>query len=692
MKLNLELTEKKMKGMIPQAEKPKDTVGKAPWTKGSKFDPKAPKAKTASLKQPEYKKDLKFAKKGSPLKTGTVQPGKTPSAPSSKGFGFKQPFVSKQKEVGMPTAPKMYKSKAAVPDAMDVTKRGVTNASAGDAIAKFSTAVKKAIMPSKASKNVTIAKAKIVKPSLGFGVLKPGGVMDTLGNTSMTMSKVAKPPAPKSYSGKSPSVSFKESRKPLREFFFYDSDCVFEVMQQVDGNDSSMHTSPKNNDLSVYFQGGVATLRPIGTASSFKEAQKIASDALDMDPGKKFVAISKEGMAQIRQSQQDNGIGTMPHFYDGIASWHARIGFVNSQNSMNESVFNGSVEIHVAGRLKAVFEAATPDVVAKRALDYATIGARVEIAQVARGRTVYADPEFAALMIESEHARHHGLPFKDLRISAMKRAHDLLSSERDPRVHTKDTWLRECLGGLMKQAVREFRAAYKNSLNPYDVTVVTEGKRYRKYAMAVDERHAAAFAVDSVLAEDIEASIRGVFVGAKKFLPESSGKSMFMRFPEPFGEMSTALKIKKSPMGKTAEMKVGSVPELKIGGSRAPKGAASLGIKSNTKFDAGSEKSSLVDRNGSKYKPGKPLTMDSPTKDKGPVYESGAKKNFFETDSLVEDASQRVLDLIDQATDMAEGREKKAFKELGEKVRADEDLTDAENAALERFIGLALKK
>lgn len=561
MKLNLELTEKKMGGMIPQAKEPKSAVGKAPWTKGSKFEPKAPKFGKHKVNKQDYKDPTKFARKGSPLKVGDVQPGKAEKAPGSKELGPKQPVVSKGREVKAPAAPKVAKSRAAVPDAGDVTKRGLTGNDAGEATADFCTKVQKAVEPSKSAKNITIAKAKIVKPDLGYGVLKPGKVMDVLGNTKVDMEKVAKPPAPKSYPGKSPIPS-----KPV-----------------------------------------------------------------------------------------------------------------------SESVFNGAIEIRAAGRTKAVLEAATPSAVARRALDYASIGARVEIVPVVRGRTLYSDREFAALMVEAEHVRHHGMPDRELRAAAFRRARDLLEPERDPRVHsTAQEWLRECLIPTLKQASREYKAAYRAALEPHDVTVVSEGRRTAMPVMAADEQHAAAIAVDAVLSEDISTSIKSIYVGGRKFLPEGSGgRGLFMRFPKPFSELSGGQLFKKSPSGERSEPKLGRVPELKVGSSQRPKGVPALAIKANTRFEGGGERGSLVDRNGSRSKPGKALSMDDTPKDTGPVYE---RRRF------VEDASQRVLDMIDQAAKRASGDDRKMLEELHEKLRNDDDLTDKETAVVNRVIGIVVGK
>lgn len=346
-----------------------------------------------------------------------------------------------------------------------------------------------------------------------------------------------------------------------------------------------------------------------------------------------------------------------------------------------ESVFNGRVELVVGGRTKAVFEAATPKMIAMAASDYTNIGAKVQLVPIVRGRSFYSDKKFSSFMIEAAHADHHGVNSKNVRSSAFRRMIALTENERDPRIHkTRKSWIKEAALGAFNQARKEFVAAYNNLLEKYDVVVSTNNGARRFITMATDERHAAGLAIDMAMSSDIRASINHAFVGGKKFLPEGKGSSLFMRFPKPFGELVNGTKLNKSEMGVKAEPKIGKVPELKIGSSSNPKGT--VRIKDG---DKGGDKSKLVDKDGSKFKLGKPLTMAPVPKDKGPVYEARRKER------MVEDVSQKVIDMLKAAAVKSTGEHKRTLEDLAEKVVANEDVSGKESEILDGVIKLALK-
>jgi hypothetical protein len=346
-----------------------------------------------------------------------------------------------------------------------------------------------------------------------------------------------------------------------------------------------------------------------------------------------------------------------------------------------ESVFNGRVELMVGGRTKAVFEAATPKMIALAASDYTKIGANVQLVPIVRGRMFYSDKKFSAFMIEASHADHHGVNSKKVRMAAFRRMIALTERERDPRLHkTRKAWIKEAAFGAFKQAREEFSAAYNNLLEKYDVVVSTSNGAKRFIAMATDDRHAAGLAIDMALSSDIQSKINHAFVGGKKFLPEGKGSSLFMRFPKPFAELVNGMKMDKSESGSKAEPKIGKVPELKIGSSANPKGT--IRIKDG---DKGGDKSKLVDRDGSKFKLGKPLTMAAVPKDKGPVYEARQKQR------IIEDVSQKVIDMLNDAAAKSSGKNKRALEELAEKVVSNEDVSGKEMEILDTVIKLALK-
>ena len=345
-----------------------------------------------------------------------------------------------------------------------------------------------------------------------------------------------------------------------------------------------------------------------------------------------------------------------------------------------ESVINGRVELRVGGRLKAVFEAATPKMIALAASDYTKIGANVQLVPIIRGRNLYSDKKFSMFMIEAAHADHHNVNSKRAKKAAFSRLIALTENERDPRIHkNRRAWVKEAALGAFKQAREEYVAAYNNLLERHDVVVATDRGSRRFITMATDSRHAAALAMDMALSSDIQASITHAFVGGKKFLPEGKGGSLFMRFPKPFGELVNGTHMDKSEMGVKAEPKIGKVPELKIGGSSA-KGVAR--IKDG---DKGGEKSSLVDKDGSKFKLGKSLTNPPVPKDKGPVYEARQRER------MVEDVSQRVISMLKDAASRLSGKNKRMMEELAEKVNSNEDVSGKESKVLDTVIKLALK-
>jgi hypothetical protein len=554
MKLNLELVENRAKSALPQAKDPREMSLKAPWTKGNgnKADNKTPKSERAKLAQPEYKSMNKYSAKPKPLKVDSPNAGKPESAPKYSTMKGASKF-EKMKDVKKPGAPTVKKSSAALPDASSVSKRGLMGADAGEASLDFKNKVTKVSLPSSAKK-LDIAPAKIAKPDLGWGLLKPGKIMDKLGNVTVKMTDVKKPAAPE-------------------------------------------------------------------------------------------VKKSKAAIPQFK-----------------------------------ESVINGRVELRVGGRLKAVFEAATPKMLAIAASDYTKIGANVQLTPIIRGRNLYSDKRFSMFMIEAVHAEHHNVSSKAARNSAFKRLVSLTENERDPRIHkTRRSWIKEAAFGAFRQAKEEYVAAYNNLLERYDVVVGTDRGSRRFITMATDNRHAAALAMDMALSSDIQASITHAFVGGKKFLPEGKGGSLFMRFPKPFGELVNGTKMNKSEMGVKAEPKIGKVPELKLG-SGSVKGVAK--IKDG---DKGGEKSSLVDKDGSKFKLGKALSNPPVPKDKGPVYEARRKQR------MVEDVSQRVINMLKDAAAKFTGKNKRMMEELAEKVNSNEDVSGKESKILDKIIKLALK-
>lgn len=553
MKLNLELVESRAKSAMPQAKDPRDASKKAPWTKGdgTKANFGVKKPERAKLAQPEYKAMMKFSSKGKPLEPGNVQPGKPEKAPSSAKFGGGMPNkLESMKSVKKPEAPKVKASKAAIPDADSVKSRGLIVADAGAATLDFKAKVGKVAGPMSAKK-IDVANAKIVKPDLGWGLLKAGSAMDKLGNVSVSMQKVKAPAKP------------------------------------------------------------------------------------DVKP-------SKAALPQVK-----------------------------------ESAFNGQVILSIAGRRKMVFEAATPRMIAAIARDYARAGVTVELQPIVRGRSIYSDKEFSTLMLEAAHADHHMVDSSRVRRAALKRLAKMVEGEYNPRVHkNRKAWIKEAVMSAFRQSRHEFAAAYQNLLERFDVMVNTSSGSKKYAVMATDDQHAAALAVDRAMTSDIRSTVTAAYVGGRKFLPEGKGGSMFMRFPKPFAELVNGMKQTKSEMGFKSSMKVGKVPELKIGGSQ-PKGVVKI-----KQGDAGGEKSSLVDRDGSKFKLGKPLSMGDKPKDSGPVYEARER--------VVEDISKKVMGLIKAAAAMADGSEKDALEELAEKVHSNEEVSGKDSKVLDAFIKIAI--
>ena len=642
MKLNLELTENKTRSLIPQAERPKDLVGKAPFTKAGKKTKAAPvKVKSSSFKQPGFKNSFKFSKKGKPLSVDAPAaglPAKTAQYTASK---FKQPLVSKQKSVGKMKSPKFNRSMAAIPDSDDVKGRGITNHDAGDPGLSVKAAVSAAVKPTKYLKNIKFAPAKIVKPNLGFGVLEPGKVMDVLGNMNIKMNAVSAP-RKINESANDQTIPTGTIIKNFRSAFL---SCEKLYLLSIPFKESDKDKITRLNYAGIILDYEVDNFKVVKMFTKLKVAFLIRNvkytfvltkkdnyklyyttflendrvsgknTTLLYDEQRPYLDVSNISGLNIEQINKD--ITEFKTHFDAIMSSKSAPSSTPSiepTTVTNESfVINGSVEIAVAGKVKAVLEAATPKMIAKRALDYASLGARVDISTVYRGRRFYSDRQFASAMVESEHARHHGLPHEQARRAAFNRLRDMLSTERDPRLHDEATWLRTCVKEAMEQATLEFRTAYINTLRSFDAIVVTENKRVRKNAVAVDGRHAAALAADAVLQKDILANIRSVYVEGKKY--SNKGKSLFMKFPEPFKAMETPEFFIKSSMGKTAEPKIKAPSVMKIGGSSMPKGVNGLKISSNTKFDVGSERGNLVDRDGSRYKTGKSLSMnDKPQK------------------------------------------------------------------------------
>jgi hypothetical protein len=343
-------------------------------------------------------------------------------------------------------------------------------------------------------------------------------------------------------------------------------------------------------------------------------------------------------------------------------------------------VFAGRVTISVAGKTRFVMEAATPEMIVAAASDFTRIGAKAVVDVKFRGRRIYSDPAFATKMLECAHAKHLKLgdAARKAALEATKIASEILAEERDERVHaTKSAWVSQCIRPLVRQAIREFDAAYAGLVESREVVVHTDAGRRKYTVRTADERHAAVAGFDMALAEDIGSAPKRAYVGARRFLPESATA---MRWPEPFDELTTAVFTGKYKDGRAAEVSPKRAPEMKIGSaaSKAPK----LGFS-----ERGGNKESLVDRDGSRTnRMGPALKSPAVSKDKGPVFESRRRRKVFE------DAQSRVMSVLRATAAASKGDERRKAVDLMRQVQSNAELTGAQAKALNTVIEVALER
>jgi len=409
-----------------------------------------------------------------------------------------------------------------------------------------------------------------------------------------------------------------------------------------------------------------------GSKSSLPDARDVKTRGLgDRDAGEATATIKNSiakaaakspsagkiqvGKAKIVKPEFGFGLLKAGSVMDPLGNLDGKMKEVGKVKLGEGRVIAGRVSVVVGGKRRAVFEAATPEVIARAALDFAEVGARVSIESVVRGRKIYEDRAYSTALLESVHAADHGLDTraKESALAAVKIAARLLREERDPRIHaTVGAWTRECVMPLVRQGLREVRAAYREALVEHDVIVHGEkGTRRSVVVRAIDERHAAVKAIDEALTESAGDSPTKVFVGAKKYLPESA---TFMRWPERFGAVSV-------PKDKTKEGSVSSVKAPKAATVVVGRGKVS-GVK---KLQSSGDK--MVDR--SKY-----------------------VKTIKEARTIREEAAAKVMDLIKKFTEASTGETKMAAEELAEMVESGSQLTKRQSEALDKFIHIALKR
>lgn len=324
-------------------------------------------------------------------------------------------------------------------------------------------------------------------------------------------------------------------------------------------------------------------------------------------------------------------------------------------------VINARVSVMVAGRERAVFEAATPEVIARAAMDFAEIGARVMVESTVRGRKIYEDRGYTGALLESVHASHHGLGDRaaESARAAARIAAGLLSEERDARVHqTEAQWVRDCINPLVRQGLVEVRAAYEASLTEHEVIVHGKSGARRTFKVtAADERHAAVKGIDMMVAESASDEPIRAFVGARRFLPESA---TFMKWPEKFGE----LQVPKHPSkpGASAEVRAPKVGTVSVGKSSTP------GVKKLT----ADRSAKMVDRSKMKAK----------------IKES--REVIREV--IREQAAEKVLRVLRAFAGQTTGKDKEAADQLVEMVESGAPLTAKQSEALDAAIRIALGK
>lgn len=364
------------------------------------------------------------------------------------------------------------------------------------------------------------------------------------------------------------------------------------------------------------------------------------------------------GKAKIVEPEFGFGLLKAGQVMDPLGNLDTEMRPVKKEKVAEGRVINGRVSVVVAGRERAVFEAATPEVVARAAMDFAEIGAKVTVNPTVRGRKIYEDRGYTGALLESVHASHHGLGERAAAAarSAAKIAAGLLSEERDARVHqTEAQWVRDCINPLVRQGLAEVRAAYNASLSEHEVIVHGKsGGRKAFRVTAADERHAAVKGIDLMVAESASDEPIRAFVGAKRFLPESA---TFMKWPERFGEVSVPKPTAKD--GKSAEAKAPKPTTMTVGKGSAP------GVK---KMDA-DRATKMVDRS------------------------KMAKAKIKESREVIrEQAAERVMKVLMAFAEKQTGKAKEAADQLVEMVQSGAQLTASQSKTLDAAIRIALKK
>jgi hypothetical protein len=614
-KLNLAIVKRRLIGEkqgfeLPQADDPAKEDHTDRKVSSKKFEPKAPKADRMGM--PKNSPPKLDVKKGDGSPGEQKNPGR-PEAPKQK---------AKEIDVGRDQRPNMKQAKA--PGA-DLGKSGkdflpaadTTQSRANEPTGKLvdgqqedkrsRDAVAKEISKGFDSKSLQMVSFKRV-PIKTDGVLKAGETQDWDQSVRQEKVSVEKPKqAPKSDmmdGGKKPKA-FGESRV-LRE---YDSDDI-----AGEFNDAVMGGEMEPSDLSDF---------------ALRKAKDMASDPHEV------MRLQRDIISAYKKLAGDVETDDAGDPDEGMIG----LDFEGDDSVPDGEMIEGVVEIHVSGRKKLAFEAATTGLIGKIAREYTAAGQPIEVVIVEGTKPSYGDKMFARIMTEAARARLSGMKQLHGRLlkEGLRRFRAAIQKEYSPfYFRNEESWNKSIVVPAFARAIQFFESRYARSLKPFDVVVRARTRRGVEDFDIVTEADSATAAVrlarDEVLSEaGIGSKFVHAFVGGKKYLPEDVEKSLLGNPPDQLGDLpkgddlvdgkQVAGKAESGPKPKVQDVKMGSA-KAKFQGYDGSKTAGEVKV---------SGKQGEVPK-GDINKTGKPEAMKvdkkiqnelEPKKDKGPQFAEG---------------------------------------------------------------------
>lgn len=340
----------------------------------------------------------------------------------------------------------------------------------------------------------------------------------------------------------------------------------------------------------------------------------------------------------------------------------------------------GTLSLRVNGRNKMSFQAPNPKIIRKLAESYVDLGAKVELEFTPNFKGIYLNREFHRALAEAAHLHYHGVPRKDAVRKAGAVMVKALSKEYVPTLYrTKNEWIKSSVIPALNEAVKAYDRAYRKVLREYTVHVRTERgasiKDIMVNTMALNESSACKLAIDRIVTEHgVNTKVLHAYVDGKKVIRESAENSIFTKSPKFFD-------VLPGPLGKlTVKSKEDKIEKAKYETQKIK--APSISFYSNGKKES-------VKREEPSNKGGD-WSKKVDTDPKAPSSKAPVKVNTTPKSTPVYEAFDP-LKFMEKFSSKLSGEAGKTLRSIIDKVKGDDDLSEAESEVLDFFINASVE-